>query len=146
MLMATCARSMRRISSASSSAPRAVNTRVSPIFWQRSWAGVPWKTDGKSSGTIIAGDLRSALTEGGLSETRPGSDTPGQPWLARVQRSFCIREGGLGRRDASAGLALVAEVAEGQLERRQGRQDVVRAGGHRHGADAQSACAHLVES
>src|SRR3989442_3929582 len=120
MLMATRARSIRRISSASSSAPRAVNTRVSPIFLQRSWAGVPSKTEGKSSGTMIAGRSGTSLLR--------------------------VGEGGLGGRDAGAGLALVAEVAERQLERRQGRQHVVRAGGPRHGADAQGARAHLVES
>src|SRR3989475_7157331 len=64
MLITTRAPSMRRMSSASSSAPRAVKTCVSPIFLQRSCAGVPLKTDGKSSGmVIVTGDLRSALIE-----------------------------------------------------------------------------------
>ena len=53
MLMATCARSMRRISSFSSSAPRSVNRRTAPSFFARSSAAEPAKTDGKSSGTTI---------------------------------------------------------------------------------------------
>ena len=55
MLMATRARPMRLISSASSSAPRAVTTRVSPSFFARSWAAEPSNTLGKSSGTAIRG-------------------------------------------------------------------------------------------
>src|SRR6266850_784527 len=62
MLMATRAVSIRLMSSASSSAPRAVKTFVSPTLRQRSWAGVFSKTDGKSSGTqIVMADLASAL-------------------------------------------------------------------------------------
>ena len=53
MLMAIRARSIRRISSDSSSAPRAEWTRTSPSPLARSWAGVPSNTDGKSSGTEI---------------------------------------------------------------------------------------------
>src|SRR5438876_4279959 len=137
MLMATRASAILRISSASSSAPRAVKTCVSPIFLQRSCAGVPLKTDGKSSGmVIVTGDLRSALIEGGLTRGRPGS----------ASRLSGVGEGRLGGGDAGAGLALVPEVAERQLERRQGRQHVVRAGGHGHRADAQGARAHLVEA
>src|SRR3989454_1727339 len=170
MLITTRAPSTRRMSSASSSAPRAEKTCVSPIFLQRSCAGVPPKTDGKSSGmAIVTGALRSALTEGGLIfvagavrpaqteggliQARAGSDTPVQPQrrcsahlIYGTRRLSGVGEGRLGGGDACAGLALVPEVPERQLERRQGRQHVVRAGGHGHRADAQSARAHLVEA
>src|SRR6266704_6026015 len=94
MLMATRARSIRRISSASSSAPRAVNTRVSPIFLQRSWAGVPSKTEGKSSGTMIAGRSGTSLLR--------------------------VGEGGLGGRDAGAVSGAHDENTVARLDHRQG--------------------------
>ena len=60
--MAMRAVSIRWMSSASSSAPRAVKTRVSPTLRHRSCACVLSKTDGKSSGTqIVTGDFASAL-------------------------------------------------------------------------------------
>src|SRR2546423_15220971 len=111
---------MRRISSASSSAPRSMKTRVSPSFLHRSWAGVRSKTDGKSSGTTITGSLATSIS-------------------ARVG------EGRLRGGDAGAGFALVAQVAERQLEGRQRRQHVLRAGGDPHRADTQRARPHLVE-
>src|SRR5437867_12958717 len=92
MLITTRAPSMRWMSSASSSAPRAVKTCVSPIFLQRSCAGVPWNTDGKSSGPaivagvlgpvliaggliLVAGAVMPAQAEGGLIQARAGFDT-----------------------------------------------------------------------
>src|SRR4029453_5940262 len=117
MLMAPRARPMRLISSASSSAPRAVTTRVSPIFFARSWAAEPSNTLGKSSGTAIRGSATSDA----------------------------VREGGLRGADARARLGLVPEIAQGQLERRQRRQDVLRAGGDPHGADPQRGGPELVD-
>src|SRR5262249_54005704 len=122
MLMAMRALSIRLMSSASSSAPRAVKTRVSPTLRQRSCAGVPSKTDGKSSGTqMVTGDFASALILYGVGERRLRGRHPG------------------------SGLTLVSEIAQGQLERRQGGQNVLRAGGHGHRADAERRRPHLVQ-
>src|SRR2546428_5595506 len=131
MLITTRAPSTRRMSSASSSAPRAEKTCVSPIFLQRSCAGVPPKTDGKSSGmVIVTGALGSALTEGGLifvagavrpAQTAGGlihaparSPTPRQPHrrcsarlIYGTRRLSGVGEAPLGGDDASARLALL---------------------------------------
>ena len=93
-------------------------TRISPICLARSCAAVPSKTEGKSSGTEMV--------------------TGGAFLLTRRRR---LRLGG---GHAGAGLALVAEVAQRQLERGQRRQHVERARGDAHGADAQRARPDLV--
>ena len=57
-----------------------------------------------------------------------------------------LGERGLGGGHAGAGLALVPEIAQRQLERRQRRQHVVGTGRDAHGADPQRGRADLVES
>ena len=90
ILMATCARSMRRMSSFSSSAPRSVNRRTAPSFFARSSAAEPANTDGKSSGTTIM--------------PRPRRSAPGRPRRPRPPRSCARGRGASARaRRASAG-------------------------------------------
>src|SRR5688572_18124413 len=148
MLMATRARSIRLMSSCSSSAPRAAYTRVSPIFRARSWAGVFSNTLGKSSGTsIVATGGCAARTVGGLFWKGPAAlrDT-GNGLRDTGDAASGFGEDGLGGGDGGAGLGLVAEVAQRQLQRRERRQHVVRARGDAHGADPECQRADPVEA
>ena len=125
-------------------------------------AGVGADVDGHAGAADALDELGLVVGAAGGDDARSRRACATRSWAARALEhareivgdgdegvghgaQTAVREGGLGGGDAGARLGLVAEITQGQLQRRQRRQHVLRTGRDAHGADAQRARPDLVE-